>query len=210
MAEEEQTTSFEAQEQWTGSKEGWYFGTGAQGLGYYKDTEKPVVKKEEKEEVEVTEEALKAVSAGFVRVNDCLKADEKEKKEKPKLSKKEMKRLAKLTPEQRVLLGHGDLFKDEKALKVHNHAPSSSKEFADLDPDVVRTIESQKQKAVSDPTAKERYSYQKKNPHFGESNIQRQDIYLLYKEEKIRKRKLENQEEKMRSVTTRQNKPSWL
>ncbi|KAJ9458997.1 hypothetical protein DIPPA_30832 [Diplonema papillatum] len=177
---------------WDGLKEGYYFGTTSEGLGYHVDRHvavtKPAVQAPAKSVVETTDsfEAVKAAGspAGAAVV----------------VSKKEAKRVMKMSPAQRLLAGYADATfepsPDGNGMIVRRPAKQ--------EPDVA----AKKVNAASKPEAA--YSYQKANPTFKNANTQKRAISKLYYDEQAKKQRTERREAERETMYLRQNKPSWV
>eukprot|EP01063_Lacrimia_lanifica_P006205 TRINITY_DN13737_c0_g1_i1.p1 TRINITY_DN13737_c0_g1~~TRINITY_DN13737_c0_g1_i1.p1 ORF type:complete len:233 (+),score=82.61 TRINITY_DN13737_c0_g1_i1:42-740(+) len=210
LEEEDEETLFVQSNTWTGPRKGFYYGTGDQGLGYYPDrplgsytvtakdgTKTLITRDAEEETFERVKEEKAPAAAG------------------PAISNKLRKKLLAMTPEQRVLMGYGNVSLDKRPPPQQGGAApprgvGEKAKYSDLDKDVMNTIKAQKRKAAADPTGKERYSYQKHNPHFGDSNQQKQDIFMLFKNDKSKARRIASREDRQKAAYTKQNKPSWL
>ena len=130
---------------WSGAREGYYFGTNEKGvLGYHLDPlhgNKTSVGRRE----DVSTKESGSVTTGYLRVKDCIsKKDEgKNEPKRPEISRKKMKKLLKMTPDERLLLGFGYLDQKKDDLKIHRHEPSKDEKYSDLAPEVVAVIKAQ-------------------------------------------------------------------
>eukprot|EP01062_Namystynia_karyoxenos_P074121 TRINITY_DN70971_c0_g1_i1.p2 TRINITY_DN70971_c0_g1~~TRINITY_DN70971_c0_g1_i1.p2 ORF type:complete len:242 (+),score=59.59 TRINITY_DN70971_c0_g1_i1:77-802(+) len=174
---------------WSGPLPGYYFGAhptqatpnNPTGIGYHRDSWGGVPAPGAHSRPPATPAAAPAAEPAGARQRGARGEQ---------LSKREQKRRAKMTAEQRILLSGG--------------ATRTPQPQAGLPPEVAEQIAAQRKRK-----GPERYSYQKENPAFYAANDQRQAIWVLYRNERLKKRRMENQEAKANKSHIRVNKPAW-
>eukprot|EP00756_Hemistasia_phaeocysticola_P012007 Hpha_TRINITY_DN15165_c3_g8::TRINITY_DN15165_c3_g8_i1::g.126602::m.126602 len=123
------------------------------------------------------------------------------------LSKRQQKKMAQLSEEQRLLLSFAvpslrNAAEAEGGGKARGGEP-------ELDPEVARVMKAQKRKAEEAKKAGERREFQgSRGRDFAEP--QRQAIYKVYLEERLRQRRKKSTEERAKRTNYRANKPSWM